>query len=198
MHLRMLPHPASTPPLPTLCGGSGSRAIVMTAEHLQDMTPFGKTQISIGDVILSFDLEAKGFPSSPGRQWSPLWAVSMKIAGCQIDVRHFFETFYRQCFYFIIWVMYDNRPRLWEEKTKIQRGWLSALRSCRWHTAEGIWSPWQSDPRVLVPRDAVMLPWGNGAKRVVLGLAGSENMVKQESPLKNSPWVMLPMTFPDH
>lgn len=31
------------------------------AEHLQDMTPFGKTQIGIGDKALSFGLGAKGF-----------------------------------------------------------------------------------------------------------------------------------------
>lgn len=100
MYLRMLSHPASVPPLPTLCGGPGSRATVMTiepgmwpAEHLQDMTPFGKTQISIGDAVLSFDLNAKGFPSSWRRQWSSLWAALTKIAGCQLDVRHFPKHF---------------------------------------------------------------------------------------------------------
>lgn len=101
-----------------------------------------------------------------------------------------FQNILQTVFYFIIpaviWVMYNNQPCLWEEKTKIQKGWITGLRSYKWQVAEGIWSLWQSDPTVLVPSDAIMIPWGNGAQKVILSLAGSENVVKWESPLKNS------------
>lgn len=72
-----------------------------------------------------------------------------------------YQAFFRnilQCS--IIWVIYRSHSCLWEEKTKVQRGWLTGLRSCRYHGAEGIGSLWQSAPRVLVPRDADMLLWG--------------------------------------
>lgn len=64
------------------------------AEHLQDMTAFGKTHVSLGAVVLSFDLDAKGSPSTPGRQRLSLWTASTGTGGCQLDIRHFSETFY--------------------------------------------------------------------------------------------------------